>query len=120
MFCSEGTAYQEVHWGGLFGAISAGVALALYGVASAVEGVVLKQAADAWANAPAAEQVARFASAEAIRWPEWGIKSYQSFTVGFALVLFRMATIRARVLLWMARQALWLSILVWRHTDELV
>lgn len=47
MFPSEGTAYQEVLWVGLFAAISAVVALALYGVASAVEGVVLKQAADA-------------------------------------------------------------------------
>ena len=83
---------------GLFGAIAAGVVLALYGVTSAVEGVVLKQVADAWASAPAAEQAARFASAEAIRWLEWGIKSYQSFTVGLALVLFGMATRRARVL----------------------
>ena len=81
---------------GLFGAIAAVVALALYGVASAVEGVVLKQAADAWASAGASEQAAHFASAEAIRWLEWGIKSYQSFTVGLALVLFGMATRRAR------------------------
>ena len=106
--------------GGSLGAISAVVALALYGVASAVEGVVLKQAADAWASAPAAEQAAHFASAEAIRWLEWGIKSYQSFTVGLALVLFGIATIRARVLPLIARHALWLSILVWRHMDELV
>ncbi len=67
MFPSEGTAYQEVLWVGLFAAISAVVALALYGVASAVEGVVLKQAADAWASTPVAEQAAHFASAEAIR-----------------------------------------------------
>ena len=106
MFRYEGTAYQEVHWVGLFGAIAAVVALALYGVSSAVEGVVLKQAA---------EQAARFASAEAIRWLEWGIKSYQSFTVGLALVLFGIATIRARVLPLIARHALWLSILVWRQ-----
>ena len=105
---------------GLFGAISAVMALALYGVASAVEGGVLKQVADAWASAPVAEQAAHFASAEAIRWLEWGIKSYQSFTVGLALVLFGMATIRTRGLPLVARQALWLSILVWRHTDELV
>ena len=50
----------------------------------------------------------------------WGIKSSQSFMVGLALVLFRMATRRARVPSLGARQALWLSILVWRHTDELV
>lgn len=80
---------------GLFMAMAAEVAP--YGVASAVEGVALKHAVDAWASAPAAGQEARFASAEAIRWLEGGIKSSQSFTVGLALVLFRMATTRARV-----------------------
>ena len=53
---------------GLFRTMAAGVALALYGIASVVEGVALKHAVDAWASAPAAEQAARFASAEAIRW----------------------------------------------------
>jgi hypothetical protein len=85
---------------GLFRTMAAGVALALYGVASVVEGVALKHAVDAWASAPAAEQAARFASAEAIRWLEWGIKSSQSFTVGLALVLFGIATTRARVPHW--------------------
>lgn len=97
MFRSEGTAYQEVHWVGLFGAIAAGVVLALYGVASAVEGVVLKQVADAWASAPAAEQAARFASAEAIRWLEWGTRSYYNFMFGLTLVLF------ATTIVWTAR-----------------
>ena len=97
MFCSEGTAYQEVHWGGLFGAISAGVALALAGVVYAVDGVALKQVSAAWASAPAAEQAARFASAEAIRWLEWGVRSYQSFMSGLGLVLF------ATTIVWTAR-----------------
>jgi hypothetical protein len=52
---------------GLFGAIAAGMALVLYGVFEAVDGVALKQAVNAWASAPAAEKAARFASAEAIR-----------------------------------------------------
>jgi hypothetical protein len=97
MFRSEGTTYQEVHWVGLFAAISAGVALALYGIVSAVDGVTLKQAAVAWASAPAAEQAVRFASAEAVRWLEWGTKSYWSFMQGLALVLF------ALVIVWTAR-----------------
>jgi hypothetical protein len=59
---SEGTA----RWLGFFGAVAAGVAVALYGVAFAVDGVALKQAVDAWASAPAAEQAARFASAQAM------------------------------------------------------
>ncbi len=90
---SEGTP----RWLGLFGAIAAGVALALSGVVYAVDGVALKQATDAWASAPAAEQMARFASAEAIRWLEWGVRSYQNFMSGLALVLF------ATTIVWTAR-----------------
>jgi len=75
-------------WAGRFAAVSAVVALALYGVLQAVDGVALKQAVDAWASAPAAEKATRFASAEAIRWLEWGTRSYHSFLFGLALVLF--------------------------------
>ncbi len=85
------------HWLGFFGAFAAGVALALYGVLQAVDGVALKQAVDAWASAPAAEQTARFASAEAIRWLEWGTHSYHDFTLGLAQVLL------ALVIVWTAR-----------------
>ncbi len=90
---SEGTP----RWLGFFGAISAGVAIALYGVAFAVDGVALKQALDAWASAPAAEKAARFASAEAIQWLEWGTKSYQDLMFGLTLVLF------AITIVWTAR-----------------
>jgi len=77
---SEGTP----RWLGFFGAIAAGVALALAGVVYAVDGVALKQAA-------------RFASAEAIRSLEWGARSYQAFTFGLALVLL------ATTIVWTAR-----------------
>jgi hypothetical protein len=40
-------------------AVSAAVALGLYGVLQAVDGVALKQAVDAWASAPDAEKAAR-------------------------------------------------------------
>jgi hypothetical protein len=90
---SEGTP----RWLGFFGAVAAGVALALAGVVYAVDGVALKQAVDAWVSAPAAEQAARFASAEVIRWLEWGTRSYQSFMFGLALVLF------ATTIVWTAR-----------------
>jgi heme A synthase len=63
------------------------VALGLYGVLQAVDGVALKQAVDAWANAPEAEKAARFASAETIRWLEWGTRSYQTFMFGLTLIL---------------------------------
>jgi len=84
-------------WLGFFGAIAAGVALAMYGVLQAVDGVALKQAVDAWASAPAAEQATRLASAEAIQWLEWGTNSYWNFMQGLALVLF------AIVIVWTAR-----------------
>jgi hypothetical protein len=84
-------------WTNRFGGISAVVALALYGVLQAVDGVALKQAVDAWASAPEVEKATRFASAEAIRWVEWGVRSYQSFMLGLAFILF------AIVIVWTAR-----------------
>jgi hypothetical protein len=65
---SEGTPRRV----GFFGAVAAGVVLALAGVQYAVDGVANKQAEDAWVSAPAAEKATRFASAEALRWLEWG------------------------------------------------
>jgi hypothetical protein len=81
-------------WAGRFGAASAVVALALYGALQAVDGVANKQADVAWVSAPAAEKAARFASAEAIRWIEWGMRSYQNFVLGLALLLFAGACVR--------------------------
>ena len=78
-------------WVGRFAAVSVVVALALYGVLQAVDGVALKHAVDAWANAPEAEKATRFASAETVRWLEWGMNSYQTFT--FALALILLATV---------------------------
>lgn len=81
-------------WACRFGSASAVVALALYGVLQAVDGVANKHADDAWVSAPAAEKAARFASAEAIRWIEWGIRSYHDFALGIALLLSAAAVIR--------------------------
>jgi hypothetical protein len=86
----DGTA----RWAGRFGAASAVAALALYGALQAVDGVANKQADVAWVSAPAAEKAARFASAEAIRWIEWGMRSYQNFVLGLALLLFAGACVR--------------------------
>jgi hypothetical protein len=90
---SEGTP----RWVGFFGATATGVALALAAVLYAVDGVALKQAVDAWASAPAAEQATRFAGAETIRWLEWGTNSYWEFMRGLAFVLF------AITIVWTAR-----------------
>jgi hypothetical protein len=86
----DGTA----RWAGRFGAASAVAALALYGALQAVDGVANKQADDAWVRAPAAEKAARFASAEAIRWVEWGMRSYHNFALGLAVLLFAAAVVR--------------------------
>lgn len=73
------------------GAAAAVATLALYGVLQAVDGVALKQAVMAWAGAPEAEKAARFATAEGIRWLEWGMRSYEDFMFGLALLLFSAA-----------------------------
>ncbi len=79
---------------GLLGAASAVAALALYGVLQAVDGIANKQADLAYVSASGAEKAARFASAEAIRWIEWGLRSYQNFALGLALLLLAVACVR--------------------------
>jgi len=78
-------------WVGRFAAVLAAVALALYGALQAVDGVALKHAVVAWANAPEAEKATRFASAETVRWLEWRMNGYQLFT--FALMLILLASV---------------------------
>lgn len=85
---------ETAKWASRFGAALAVAALALYGGVLAVDGVALKQAVNAWASAPAVEKAARFATAEAIRWLEWGMRSYQNFALGLALLLFAAAVLR--------------------------
>lgn len=80
---------------GPFGAVAAVLSLGLYGVLQAVDGVALKHAVDAWVAAPAEQRAARFASAEAVRWLEWGVRSYHSFVFGASLCLFAVMLVRA-------------------------
>src|SRR5919202_3628079 len=56
-----------LQWVVRFAAVSVVVALALYGVLQAVDGIAVKHAVDAWATAPEAEKATRFASAETVR-----------------------------------------------------
>jgi hypothetical protein len=81
-------------WAGRLGAASAVAALALYGALQAVDGVANKQADVAWVSAPDAEKAARFASAEALRWIEWGMRSYHDFALGLAVLLVAAAVVR--------------------------
>src|SRR5262249_44952830 len=66
---------------------SAVVTIALNGVQLAVDGVALKAAANAWLAAPAADQGARLAALEAVRWLEWATGSYQLTMFGITLIL---------------------------------
>jgi hypothetical protein len=70
-------------------------ALALYGALQAVDGVALKQTVNAWAAAADAEKTARFASAESIRWLEWGMRSYQDIALGLASIILVPVMMRA-------------------------
>jgi hypothetical protein len=72
---------------GRLGGAATTATLALYGVILAVDGVALKQAVDAWAHAPEAEKAVRFASAETMRWLEWGSRSYANVSLGLAVFL---------------------------------
>jgi hypothetical protein len=83
-------------WTVRLGAAAAIAALALYGVLQGVDGVALKHAVDAWAGAAEPEKAFRFAAAEDIRWLEWGVRSYQSFVLGTALLLFGVAIAATR------------------------
>jgi len=88
LFFALGLSQGATRWLGFFGALAAGVSIALAAVTFAVDGVANKMAANAWASAPAAEQATRFASAQALRWLEIGTTSYLDFLLGLALVLF--------------------------------
>ena len=86
--------HPSPNWLNRAGAGAAVAALALYGALQAVDGVALKQAVAAWAMAPEAERAARFASAETVRWLEWGMRSYHDFA--FALALLACAGVALR------------------------
>ena len=88
--------YGPAAWAIRLGAAAAIAALALYGVLQGVDGVALKHAVDAWAGAAEGEKALRFAAAEDIRWLEWGVRSYQSFMLGSALILFGIAVAATR------------------------
>ena len=75
-------------WLNRFALVSAGAAMALYGVLQAVDGVGLKQAVNAWASADNGDKAVRFAAAETVRWLEWAVRSYESFVFGLALIFF--------------------------------
>ena len=73
--------------------VLAGVALALYAALQAVDGVGNQQVDAAWQHASGLDKPARFATAEAMRWLEWGMRSYHDYALGLALIGFAVATV---------------------------
>ena len=71
-----------------FGLAAAVTAAASFTVLQAVDGIALKRAVDAWMSAPADQEVARFAAAEAVRWIEIGMNSLSYFLAGLTLFLY--------------------------------
>jgi hypothetical protein len=47
--------------------------------------------------ASAVEEPARFAAAEAVRWLEWGVRSYQDFALGITLLLVAVSASRSMI-----------------------
>lgn len=64
----------------------------------AVDGVALKQAADAWVASSGAQEPIRFADAETVRWLEWGVQSYFRVMLGVSLALIGATLILTRML----------------------
>jgi hypothetical protein len=75
-------------------------------ILQAVDGVALKWAVDAWADAPADQEVAAFAVAEGLRWTEYGLQGYSNILLGITLILYGLAialgTVYPRWLGWVA------------------
>ena len=86
-------------WAARLGAFASATALALYAVLQAVDGVGNKQVDAAWVGASGVERSAFFASAEAMRWLEWGVRSYHDYALGLALLLVSGAAVGARAAL---------------------
>lgn len=74
-----------------FGLAAAVVTAGAFTMLQAVDGVALKWAVDAWAGAPADQQVATFAAAQAVRWTEYALQSYSNILLGLTLMLYALA-----------------------------
>ncbi|GIK37558.1 MAG: hypothetical protein BroJett011_13910 [Chloroflexota bacterium] len=74
-----------------FGLAAAVVTATAFTMLQAVDGVALKWAVDTWADAPAEQQVATFAAAQAVRWTEYALQSYSNILLGLTLMLYALA-----------------------------
>lgn len=74
-----------------FGLAAAVLTAGAFTMLQAVDGVALKWAVDAWAGAPASQEVAAFAAAQAVRWTEYALQSYSNILLGLTLLLYALA-----------------------------
>jgi hypothetical protein len=80
-----------------FGLAAAVTAAASFTVLQAVDGIALKRAVEAWVSAPADQESAAFAAAEAVRWIEMGMNSLSYFLAGLTLFLYGVAIVLGSV-----------------------
>jgi hypothetical protein len=89
-----------------FGFAAAVLTAASLTMLQAVDGVALKWAVDEWAGAPADQETAAFAAAQALRWTEYATQSYSNILLGLTLILYGLAialgTVYPRWLGWVA------------------
>jgi hypothetical protein len=71
------------------------VSAAAAGLVLAVDGVALKQTADAWVNAAPAQKAFAFHDAEVVRWLEWGANSFLATAEGLTYLLLGWAIVRS-------------------------
>jgi hypothetical protein len=74
-----------------FGLTAAVTTAASFIVLQAVDVIALKRAVDAWASAPADQEAAAFADAEAVRWIEIVMNSLSFFLSGLTLLVYELA-----------------------------
>jgi hypothetical protein len=90
-------ARNEVPVLGLIAAGGAIASAATFALLQAQDGIALKYAVEGWVSAPPAEEQARFADAESLRWLEWGIQSYFRILFGATIGLFGAAILVTRL-----------------------
>src|SRR5215216_5258876 len=78
-------------------AAAAIAAAAAWAALQAIDGVALKQAVDAWADASGPQKAIRFADAQTVRWAEWGMNTYFRLLLGLAAALFGIAIARTDI-----------------------
>jgi hypothetical protein len=74
-----------------FGLAAAVTTAASFTVLQGVDGISLKRAVDAWVSAPADQESAAFAAAEAVRWIEIGMNGLSKFLAGLTLFVYELA-----------------------------